>query len=204
MGKAAFILRDILLVIHILFGHSKQLIMKILLLFIFFSILNISCFKQAENLTLSKREYYGSLKMNGYYFTSWENKGGNDVAFFLYKNGLMFDFGGVGYDLNMNLLTKDQVRDSSIRYIMNLYPNRSLQYDWGLFNIDSNQIVAEKWLTNPGGSYRVGQYVGEIVNDSTLLLPMTYTYPPEGNEPKRIFRFRQFLPKPDSTNNFIK
>lgn len=173
-------------------------------LYIYFCIISylFSC-KVAEDLTFQKIKYgTDELRINGYFYS--ESKNNSESVFFLYENGIFLDWGGVSNSLRLNLFSINEIRDSTIHHFSNLGYHKNLQYGWGVWKIENNQIVVESWLTGVGGAYPVGRYVGDIINDSIIMIAFTYQLPPVGTEKKERFMFREFNPKPDSTNQFIK
>ena len=63
----------------------------------------------------------------------------------------------------------------------------------------------EKWYPNSPGQPKVYIREGKILNDTTFHI--TASYRPDGSERREkdeIYHFKQFSPKPDSTNNFVK
>jgi len=142
-----------------------------------------------ETLTLQRVPYTGSeIKTDGYYYSYYVNSTMEEyiVAFFLFRNGIILSAGA--YDkTNLETLEKKMLE----RY-------ESLQSEkigWGVFIVSDNKIEYEQWSTSggPGGGLPVFKSSYDIENDSTLINPAGI-----------IYYFKQFSPKPDSTNNFIK
>jgi len=154
-------------------------------------------FWQHDKLHLEKRDYDGTeLRIDGYYYDEY----GSDVkylgAIFFYQNGVI---------LNGGAFEKNRVEE-----VENYYKNNPLydsRWSWGLFNTDSCTIKFERWypseFINPA-------YIseGEILNDTTFVITKQYRIKREVEKELRVlndtFHFKQFSPKPDSTNNFIK
>lgn len=84
--------------------------------------------------------------------------------------------------------------------------NPNYEYSkWGLFVIDNQTIKFERYY--PSDDITRWTYIREgiILNDTTFLI--TTSYRSDGSDfsiKNEIYHFRQFSPKPDSTNNFIK
>ena len=64
-------------------------------------------------------------------------------------------------------------------------------------------IKIEKWVTGNGGFSTTSLKDGKILNDTTLIL---YNNSRVGaiDTIANVYHFKQFSPKPDSTNSFIK
>jgi hypothetical protein len=182
----------LILIILIILNKMKMKLFNWLLI-----ILLSGCSGDADPLTLTKKAFEANsknlfLKTDGYYVE--DDKDG--VVFFLYKNGVFLDWGGVTASTNLE-------RDSKIRLIDSLQYHKNTQYSWGLFEAETEDITIEKWLSGNGGPYPVEQFKGKILNDTTISIPFSY-WPLDGSEKPRTFRFQKFSPKPDSTNMFIK
>ena len=70
------------------------------------------------------------------------------------------------------------------------------KYVYGLFQIEVSIIKIEKWVPSSGGPTKAYLREGEILNDTTFYLMH--------REKKEIYHFKQYSPKPDSTNKYIK
>ena len=156
-----------------------------------------SIFEDDEELSMQCREYMGNkLRTDGYYYYFWfdgMNQEYINVCCF-YQNGI-FRWCGSS--------TSFQDFENNIDII-----NKSKQYKnrWGVFLIENNVVKYEKWdgarALEP---YRTRIYAGKILNDTTFHI--TESYRPNGKERSikdEIYHFRQFSPKPDSTNIYIK
>jgi hypothetical protein len=173
-----------------------------LFFFIFISLLlnESSCDKQFDDtLSLSRTEYYGSkLKIDGYYFC------GNESHFFetcfFYQNGIYVNWGGTPNNIE-NPFYFVENNYKSEKHINAIKHNKS---GWGVFQIENNNIKIERWFCTDG-ICRAYVCEGIILNDTTFRI--TKTYRNDGTGLKMIdnlYCFKNFLPKPDSTNNFIK
>lgn len=173
--------------------------MRLLIYIVVF--ITIGCDKySADPLTLSKKDFVPSvknlfLKTDGY-FIEIDSAKGSSIVFFIYKNGLFVDFGGVDKGSSEEIERAISIIDSLQNY-------KKRKYGWGLFEAETEDIIIEKWLSGNGGPYPVEQFKGKILNDTTISIPFSY-WPLDGSEKSRTFRFQKFSPKPDSTNMFIK
>lgn len=155
-------------------------------LLLIISLLVASCTSLVP-LSIERQEYNGNnLRIDGLYYLPGE------YYFFLFQNGVYFDGGSTGLNLNA---------------IEELYFNKSfnknvyiLPYCWGIFNIQGNQINIEKWTsTDAFAPYKTTKFSGQVLNDTTLIINH-----PASSIGSDTFYFHQFMYKPDSTNKFIK
>ncbi len=80
------------------------------------------------------------------------------------------------------------------------------KYDWGVFQIDGTQIKYEKWVASEG-PFSAFTYEGVILNDTTFVINKGYRMMDiDKKAPTEVnweYHFKEFSPKPDSTNRFI-
>jgi len=161
---------------------------KAIILFIIFVTLSSGkC--TLEDLTIERQNYSGTnLRIDGVYYNKPDK-----AHFFLYRNGVFFS-GGSGFSGSI----------SELIMFRSIEENNSsmskLPYWWGVFRIENNEIVIEKWMSGDSFKYRTHKFGGKIINDTTLLLN-NHPYFGIGVD---TFYFYQSSSKPDSTNNFIK
>ena len=75
---------------------------------------------------------------------------------------------------------------------------------WGVFLIIDDKIKYEEWAT-PTELVSVKKSSGYIENDTILhITEHFFTYNGEKYPVNEVWHFRQFSPKPDSTNVYIK
>lgn len=78
---------------------------------------------------------------------------------------------------------------------------------WGVFQIKEDSIWIESWfdLDGPEKAYMQS---GIILNDTTFVITEIYKNKrckKKGLEDRnKVYHFREFYPKPDSTNSFVK
>jgi len=148
-----------------------------------------------DNLTLQRIDYNGNeLRLNGYYYCYFENTD-ITVIHFLFRNGIIRNAGGYSRFFENN---REQEMLS--------YYNKSTKTDWGVFVVDGNKIQLEQWIEAPSGvRLTVNRRSGYIENDSTIHLTESYNFATkETRQINELWNFREFSPKPDSTNVFIK
>lgn len=181
----------------------------------FFPLLIFTRCKVFEPLSLNKQNYVSNnLITNGYYYALKDKEEGFTLnekkynTFFLYKNGIYF--GGKGlYSANVSLDSLDFIISKKVS---NLVKHEQLQYEWGVFKVNGSEIKIERWITAAGGgTYPTQILTGEIKNDTTInfhtllgAYPLNYGRKKKTIKIDETYHFRQFSPKPDSTNNFIK
>jgi len=82
-------------------------------------------------------------------------------------------------------------------------------WDWGMYSQTKNEILIQYYY-NFYGNYRLINYTGEVLNDTTIIFKVKSGYAkfpshvkkiPDGKE--EIYHFRKFRIKPDSSN-YIK
>ncbi|GAB5466632.1 MAG: hypothetical protein Kapaf2KO_20680 [Candidatus Kapaibacteriales bacterium] len=150
-------------------------------------------------MTLEKRDYNGSEpRVDGYYYKDYPN---TRRFYFLWRNGVLYETLLTLSEVeNIELEFRTGERDKSIQ---------SRKRGWGLFNINNNSILTEKWGSSPR-NFSTFHYTslidGIILNDTTFVLRERFGSKNKNdisdNEFIDTFRFRQLTPKPDSTNNY--
>ena len=157
------------------------------------SIFMLSCNKlfPDEKLSMQQEDYNGNeVRTDGYYYTyskSYNSSGliaDFTTVFFLYRNGIILSAGAyekTGFDI---------LEEAMLRRYESIQNKKT---GWGVFIVKNNKIEYEQWSTSVGGGLPVFKNSYIIVNDTTLK---------RYNE--IIYHFKQFSPKPDSTNVYIK
>ena len=132
------------------------------------------------------------LKTNGYYYQSSYDY--MVRPYFLYDNGILISIGGgeKTFEELDDYIRKNYVRDS--------WYKRN-KYVWGVFFVYNNRISINRLSED----YPHRGYVleGIILNDTTFHLTKFYSENRE-QELNEIYCFREFYPKPDSINKYIK
>jgi len=163
----------------------EHLIKYKLLLFLLFFLQNC----KDEDLSLPRVPFTGNdVRTNGYYYCYWKSNNSSvmdyTTVFFLYRNGIILSAGSFE-SINLNVVENELLG----RY--NLLVKNKI--GWGVFWVAGNVIEYEQWTTSVGGGLPIFKNRYNIENDTTLINPYG-----------RVYHFRQFSPKPDSTNTFIK
>jgi hypothetical protein len=170
----------------------------IILLLLFFCAIIISCCDEMlgddEKMTLNKVDYTGNyLKLNGYYFR-------NDISrceiFIFYRNGVILH-GGYPYIAAL-AVREEEFRNGEFSSFAKKY-----KISWGAFKIDSNKIEFEMWYgVQP---FQVFNSSGLILNDTIFIITrLKHIYGSEDYAKSDTFHFKQFSPKPDSMNRWVK
>ncbi|OJV36453.1 MAG: hypothetical protein BGO29_03730 [Bacteroidales bacterium 36-12] len=85
-----------------------------------------------------------------------------------------------------------------------LNKSREVYYNWGIYKIENDSIYIQNKF-NPGAiSMYVYTRVAKIENDSTIHFCYTQSTNIGHFKTNETYAFKQFSPKPDSTNVFIK
>ena len=153
-----------------------------------------SCEKLIQETELKRTIYTGTeLRTNGYYYKDDPTRD-TVLTIFLYRNGIALYSSIDKMDI---VRSENEYRDGTFYKRIEDY-----RFSWNVFRVSDNLIEIEGW--EPGGyPHPTIESHGEIVNDTTFRLIEEC-----GMRGKRIlnetFHFKQFAPKPDSTNSFIK
>lgn len=151
-----------------------------------------------DKFALTKQAYFGyQLKINGYYYQKAEGK--YYTIYFFYEDGILL-YGGGNFNYQELIdKEKDYNNETWLRAV------KKYKDFWGVYYIESNSIAFERWYPSSGGPYPAYIRSGEILNDTTFVI--TKSIRSNGKEEQQlneVYHFKEFSPKPDSTNNFIK
>ena len=159
------------------------------------SIFGLGCCKvKDEKLSMQRRSYTGNeLQIDGYYYCYNAER---IIVCVFYRNGVIRVCG-----------SHESFQDFENKIdVYNTPTSKSYKEAWGVFMVEDSIIKYEKWYgaryLEPHQTYI---YSGRVLNDTTFHI--TESYRPDGSEKNTldfIYHFKQFYPKPDSTNNFIK
>jgi len=132
------------------------------------------------------------LKTNGYYYQI-----SNDYLvrpYFLYDNGILICIGGGEKSIEEmdEYIRKSYIRDSWYK---------KNKYLWGVFFIEGNSIRINR--LNQDYPHRGNVREGIILNDTTFHITK-FSSSSGDKEYDEVYYFREFYPKPDSTNKYIK
>lgn len=153
-----------------------------------------------DELTIIRQPYNGNeLRTDGYYYYQWVNDTTHLNILFLYKNGIVLAI--------PNALSTEELPEWEESFRNGEFYNRYKDDKsfWGVFSIEGNSIIYEKWGINQGGGMPVGQFKGPILSDTNFQI-ISFLEPKTGivQEIDYLYHFKPFSPKPDSTNIFIQ
>ena len=166
----------------------KSLILSIL------SMLFTQCCLENDDVLPNAIPYTGNqLKMNGYYHQIIYN---NEIyrPFVMYSNGILINIGGFGNTLEEmdEYIKKNYVQDTWYK---------KNKYKWCVFFVEDNTIRINR--LSEDYPHRGIIQEGIILNDTTFRITK-FSYNGKVEERDEMYYFRQFSPKPDSTNVYIK
>jgi hypothetical protein len=150
-----------------------------------------------DELSLKKRNYQGKqLRIDGYYYGKYLNDEYIDTYFF-YSDGTLM-YGGTCKASEIDGL------EHAFKTQEFVNKGKDVKYYWGLFQIDDNTIQFERWY--PGEPpYKSYIRSGAILNDTTFHISKSMRSDgSEEREKDELYHFKQFSPKPDSTNSFVQ
>jgi hypothetical protein len=150
-----------------------------------------------DTLQLKREPYTGDeLRLDGYYYYAF-NDSQYVSTYFFYRNGICL-YGTATEPENLDELEE--------RFKTGKFYNavKNDQTCWGVFQVDSDKIVYERWTTSSGGFLPAYRYVGTILNDTTFHIDSSLRVDgTDGSVYGRLFKFKEFNGKPDSTTPFI-
>ena len=154
-----------------------------------------------DKLTLERMSYTGNkLRLDGYYYNINNHTNTISSSYFFYNNGIVLYGGGWPYEDMFEGLESNFISESWNESI------KGKKQKWDIFQIEGYKISFERYYPSSGDGLPAGIRSGEILNDSTFIINKFYR-PKTGEERElsiEVYHFRQFSPKPDSTNIFIK
>ena len=158
-----------------------------------------SCEKELHEFSLSKTPYTGDeLRIDGYYYSNLTSADDIAIAVF-YRDGVCINvYTRVEGQDTLSFIENDiLLNESIVSTFMNTPTNI------GVFQINAESIEFETW--EAGRDIITFSNSGEILNDTTFLITKQVNNDSGKSYSENLtYRFRQFSPKPDSTNTFIK
>lgn len=143
-----------------------------------------------------------ALRLDGYYVKEAVFENNKYYKFyFLYTNGVLYG----GTHLLQEKLNTDEEK-AVLFELRNRATNiRDLWGIYSILNTLNTKIQFEKWEPSSGGPMKTVIRQGDILNDTTFVIRKRHNnYDGKTYLVQDTFRFRQFTPKPDSTNRFVK
>lgn len=183
----------------------QQRFLSSLLLFVLLSALFLSCQKiriKDDEFHLERRDYTGNeLRMDGYFYTNFNNNAevyGSPI--FFYRNGVLVNLGA--FKMNEQETWEGTINSDEISLA------KETKDRWGIFLIEGNTIKIEKWYNSEAIFLPAYVSEGVILNDTTFKITSSYRLTNRGRKKElevenKTYYFKQFSPKPDSTNSYI-
>jgi len=152
-----------------------------------------------DELSTNKEPYTGNqLRIDGYYYELVD--GVMHGIYCLYDNGVIHHLGD---GIKFSEINQFEQTITTTEFIEKI---RKIKYSWGVFKVEGNQIKFERWYPSEP-PYKAYVRAGEILNDTTFIITESYRMhkgkKTEVKDRNETYHFKQFSPKPDSTNNFI-
>jgi len=173
---------------------------RIILFCVLLSLPYFSCQKLVtyKEFVLTQTLYTGDeLQIDGYYY-KYNEYSKIDVRCF-YRNGIVLNMDGSSLSLEE---ADEYIRSKFIE--SSTHPNYEYS-KWGLFVVENQTIKFERYHATDDITKWTYIREGTILNDTTFRITVSYRSDgKEKHEKNETYHFRQFSPKPDSTNNFIK
>jgi hypothetical protein len=170
----------------------------ILFLFLMTSSCNFFIGKD-EKLSLVRRPVNtNSLRIDGFYYEGDIAPDETTTVYYFYQDGTVYSPGSYRGEKFEEWITKESTSSDLIAQ------SKKFKTSWGVFQIDNEKIVFEKWEPSSGPLFEVYRQSGTILNDSTFIIEKVVN----GDDPlrnfiKEIYHFKKFKHKPDSTNDFV-
>ena len=169
--------------------------MKNIILLILCALLTQCVFLEKDDVLPKAVPFTGNqLKINGYYYQIILNNKSHSPLI-MYGNGVL---------LKMGDFTTDSIEEMD-EYIIKDYVNdnwyKRNKYLWGVFFVYDNIVIYNR-LTQDY-PHRENIREGIILNDTTIQI-IKYSSANYVTFQNEIYHFREFSPKPDSTNVYIK
>jgi hypothetical protein len=156
-----------------------------------------SCYTKLNDLTMQKTPYNGEeLRIDGYYYS--------DRWFDRYRNIVVFYRDGFCIRAMLETTDNDILKQIETDILLNeeyINKAKNVPTNIGVFQIMYPDIQFEVW------EYRTDPttYYGTILNDTTFIInKWVNNRTKETKSESLTHRFKQFSPKPDSTNVWIK
>jgi len=152
-----------------------------------------------EKLTLPKTPFIGNeLRIDGYYYHVNNNL---TTIYFLYRDGILL-YVYSHRDKSLDEIEMEMLNNDMYNANRN---NKGDKTRWGVFLIEDNNIQFERWDAGTGGGLPTVKNSGYIENDTTFRITRIYRSDTKNEiSGDWVYHFKQFSPKPDSTNVFIK
>jgi hypothetical protein len=152
-----------------------------------------------DALTLVRQDYLGTeLRTDGYYYNNTSNPKYWEI-FILSRNGVLSYESAV----DTTAIVQQEELFKNGQWYSQIKDDKLL---WGLFEINGQSIIWEKWDPSSGGgplpAYR---WSGSIINDTMFEISNVCRVSGSGCVAiNRPYHFKQLTPKPDSISKFVQ
>ena len=169
---------------------------KVLLVLIVFY-----CVGCADKLRLIQTSFTGNqLRIDGYYYDHYLHDENRDYydPIILYRNGVIIN-GWV--ENSLESIDNTFLDEKRLGYIKNN------QERWGIYQIEGDSIKIEKLYHSNAWFFQAYIMSAKILNDTTFVLTTVERSGKPWTKKEELpskYHFRQFCPKPDSTNIYVK
>ena len=163
-------------------------------------LLFFACSKKMDKSMMEKNTYTGNeLRIDGYYYSDVSNINDIGIAIF-YGDGVCFHF----YAKPESLDTLTGIENCFLSNDEFIEEVKNVPQYLGVFNIFSDQIEFEIWDFG-GDGITTFSHFGEILNDTTFAIKERVNNGGDITFSENLtYRFKNFNPKPDSTNVWIE
>lgn len=162
-----------------------------------------SCEIELEEMYLTRHNYNSDvLRIDGYYYTIEPDSDRVALRYFFYKNGVSYRDSEDYYDSISEL-------EELIKSLNTSKVHQKYAFGWGVFDFYDSTLLIEQYTQSALNKKLTAIFSGKILNDTTFTLTERYKLDQHGKKYDvykfdATYHFRQYSPKPDSTNKYIK
>lgn len=132
-----------------------------------------------------------AININGYYYDKTSTSEGDLFnIYFFYMNGTVRYAGSYA---ELPIVSREWTQADS-------------RTNWGIFDLNTEEFLFEKWYPSSGGPAKTYVREGEILTDSSFHITRSYRIvdgeQTENSSRDEFYFFKAFSPKPDSLNAF--
>jgi hypothetical protein len=169
---------------------------KLYIIYVLFLISIISCEFlipcKDQEFTISKTENTAyNIKLNGFYYDTVLLSNTYSIIYLLYSNGVFY---------NRNMTDINNINNNNVYFDSKMSNYKTY---WGLYIFDNDSIEIQYWGEKYGNCYKIIKQKGIIINDTCFKIVKTTNYHDKWIDDYHFFIFKQYSPKPDSTNSFF-
>lgn len=150
-------------------------------------------------LTIDKQNYTSDqLRIDGYYYEKIDGK--YYSLYFFYEDGTIIHAGDGYTEQELTEQEKEMTTEEWINAV------KTYGTSYGRFIVDDDSIAFERWYPSSGGFSPVYLSSGKILNDTTFVITQSINSgrPNGWRDKNETYHFREFSPKPDSTNPYTQ